>query len=266
MIGMGTNALASSVVLVCRPRPDDAPTATRREFVTALRTEFPLALVILQSGNVAPVDLAQAAIGPGMAIYTRYARVLDAAGEPVSVRDALALINRTLDEVLADQEGDFDADSRWAVAWFEQYGFSEGDYGVAETLSKAKNTSVQGLVEAGILVSRAGKVRLLSPKELPEDWDPATDTRCPVWEVVHHLIRALGFDGEKAAARLVARLPAGAEAVRELCYRLYTLCERKKRAAEAREYNTLVQSWPEILRLSLRDEFRPQRSLFSDAS
>ncbi|MXW72438.1 MAG: hypothetical protein F4X58_10265, partial [Chloroflexi bacterium] len=208
--------------------------------------------------------LAQAAIGPGMAIYTRYARVLDAAGEPVSVRDALALINRTLDEVLADQEGDFDADSRWAVAWFEQQGFAEGDYGVAETLSKAKNTSVQGLVEAGILTSKAGKVRLLRPSELPEDWDPATDARCPVWEVVHHLIRALGNDGEEGAARLVARLPGGAEAVRELCYRLYTLCERKKRAAEARDYNTLVRSWPEIMRLSVRDEFRPQPSLFSD--
>ena len=265
MIGMDANALASSVVLACRPRPDDAPTATRREFLTALRAEIPPALRLLQSGNVAPVDLAQAAIGPGMAIYTRYARVLDAAGEPVSVRDALALINRTLDEVLADQEGDFDADSRWAVAWFEQHGFAEGDYGVAETLSKAKNTSVQGLVEAGILTSKAGKVRLLSPSELPEDWDPATDARCPVWEVVHHLIRALGNDGEEGAAKLVARLPGGAEAVRELCYRLYTLCERKKRAAEARDYNTLVRSWPEIMRLSLRDGFRPQPSLFGGA-
>ena len=265
-IAIGTNALASSIVLACRPRTDDAPIATRREFLTALRAELPPALRLLQTGNVAPVDLAQAAIGPGMAIYTRYARVLDAAGEPVSVRDALALINRTLDEVLADQEGDFDADSRWAVAWFEQHGFSEGDYGVAETLSKAKNTSVQGLVEAGILLSRAGKVRLLSPRELPGDWDPATDTRCPVWEVVHHLIRALGSDGEEGAARLVARLSGGAEAVRELCYRLYTLCERKKRATEARDYNTLVQSWPEIMRLSLRDEFRPQRSLFGDAT
>ena len=217
-------------------------------------------------GSVAPVDLAQAAIGPGMAIYTRYARVLDAAGEPVSVRDARALINRTLDEVLAYQEGDFDSDSRWAVAWFEQHGFAEGDYGVAETLSKAKNTSVQGLVEAGILMSRAGKVRLLSSKELPEGWDPATDTRCPVWEVVHHLIRALGQDGEEGAARLVARLPGGADAVRDLCYRLYTLCERKKRAAEARDYNTLVQSWPEIVRLSLRDEYRQQASLFAETS
>ena len=265
MIGMGTNVLASSIVLVCRRRPTDTLTATRREFVTALRAELPPALRLLQSGNVAPVDLAQAAIGPGMAIYTRYARVLDAAGKPVSVRDALALINRTLDEVLADQEGDFDADSRWAVAWFDQHGFAEGDYGVAETLSKAKNTSVEGMVEAGILSSKGGKVRLLKPKELPEDWDPVTDTRCPVWEVVHHLIRSVNADGEESAARLVARLGGAAEAARELCYRLYTLCERKKRAAEARDYNTLVQSWPEIVRLSLRDEFRQQPSLFSDA-
>ena len=265
LVGMVTNALASSIVLACRRRPANAPTATRREFLTALRAELLPALHLLQSGNVAPVDLAQAAIGPGMAIYTRYARVLDAAGKPVSVRDALALINRTLDEVLADQEGDFDADSRWAVAWFDQHGFAEGDYGVAETLSKAKNTSVEGMVEAGILSSKGGKVRLLKPKELPEDWDPVTDTRCPVWEVVHHLIRSVNADGEESAARLVARLGGAAEAARELCYRLYTLCERKKRAAEARDYNTLVQSWPEIVRLSLRDEFRQQPSLFSDA-
>ena len=132
------NALASSIVLVCRRRPADALTATRREFLTALRSELPQALRLLRSGNVAPVDLAQAAIGPGMGVYTRYERVLDAAGQPMSVREALALINQILDEVLAEQEGDFDADSRWAVAWFEQHGFDEGEYGIAETLSKAK--------------------------------------------------------------------------------------------------------------------------------
>ena len=151
MRGMDSNALASSIVLVCRPRAADAPTATRREFVTALKAELPVALAHLQRGNIAPVDLAQAAIGPGMAVYTRYAKVLDAEGKPLSVREALALINQTLDEALAEQEGDFDADSRWALAWFEQSGFAEGEYGVAETLSKAKNTSVAGLVEAGIL-------------------------------------------------------------------------------------------------------------------
>jgi putative DNA methylase len=176
-IGIGANALASSIVLVCRPRAPDAPTATRREFLTVLKAELPVALAHLQRGNIAPVDLAQAAIGPGMAVFTQYSRVLDAEGKPLPVREALALINQTLDEVLAEQEGDFDADSRWALAWFEQSGFTEGEYGVAETLSTAKNTSVSGMVEAGILTSKSGKVRLLRPDELPVDWDPATDSR-----------------------------------------------------------------------------------------
>ena len=247
---IGTNSLASSIVLVCRQHSADAPTATRRDFVTALKTELPAGLIHLQRGNIAPVDLAQAAIGPGMAVYTRYAKVLDARGEAVPVRVALALINQILDEVLAEQEGDFDADTRWALAWFEQCGFDDGEYGVAETLSKAKNTSVGGLVEAGILASKAGKVRLLKPDELPGDWDPATDPRLTAWEMVHHLIRVLESGGESAAAELVAALGAAAETARELCYRLYTLCERSKRAAEALSYNGLVQSWPEIARLA----------------
>jgi putative DNA methylase len=250
MIGSGTNALASSIVLVCRQRAADAPTATRREFLAALKAELPQALAHLQRGNIAPVDLAQAAIGPGMAIYTRYAKVLDAEGQPIPVRAALALINQTLDEALAEQEGDFDADTRWALTWFEQTGFAEGDYGVAEQLSKSKNTAVAGLVEAGILVSRAGKVRLLKPVELPVDWDPRTDSRLTVWEMVHQLIRVLEAGGESAAAALVAKLGNQAETARELCYRLYTLCERKKRATEAMAYNGLVQSWPEITRLA----------------
>ena len=249
-IGNGTNALASSIVLVCRKRPADASTATRRDFVTALKAELPAALAHLQAGNIAPVDLAQAAIGPGMAIYTRYAKVLDAEGKPLSVRAALALINETLDEALAEQEGDFDADSRWALTWFDQTGFAEGDFGVAEQLSKSKNTAVDGLVEAGIIVSKAGKVRLLKPAELPADWDPTTDTRLTVWEMVHHMIRVLEVGGETAAAVLAAKLGSKAETARELCYRLYTLCERKKRANEAMAYNGLVQSWPEITRLA----------------
>ena len=250
LVGMVTNALASSIVLVCRRRPPDAPAATRRECVTALRAELPPALRLLQTGNVAPVDLAQAAIGPGMGIYTRYARVLDAAGKPMPVREALALINQILDEVLAEQEGDFDADSRWALAWFEQHGFGDGDFGVAETLSKAKNTSVAGMVEAGIVRSRGGSVRLLRPRELPADWDPEVDARRTVWETVHHLVRVLEIGGEEAAAVLVRKLGDRGEAARELCYRLYTLCERKKRAPEALAYNGLVQSWPEISRLA----------------
>ena len=248
----GTNVLASSIVLVCRHRPADAQTATRREFLTALRSELPQALRPLQSGNVAPVDLAQSAIGPGMAVYTRYVRVLDAAGQSVSVRDALALVNQVLDEVLAEQENDFDADTRWALPWFEQNGFEEGEYGVAEMLSKAKNTSVQGMVDAGTVESRRGKVRLLKPEELDEGWDPATDARLTAWESVHHLIRVLESEsgGESAAADLVARLGAKAEVVRELAYRLYNVCERKKRSTEALAYNGLVQSFPEIARLA----------------
>ena len=244
------NSLASSIVLVCRKREALAPTATRREFVSALKAELPEALAHLQEGNIAPVDLAQAAIGPGMAVYTRYAKVLDAEGNPLTVRNALALINQTLDEALAEQEGDFDADSRWALTWFEQNGYAEGDYGSAEQLSKSKNTAVEGLVEAGILVSKSGKVRLLKSTELSADWEPDLDSRLTVWEMVHQLIRALEAGGEPAAAKLAKKLGGKADTARELCYRLYNLCERKKRASEAMAYNALVQSWPEITRLA----------------
>jgi putative DNA methylase len=255
MIGKDTNALASSIVLVCRTRDPQAPIASRREFMTELKQELPKALAHLQHSNIAPVDLAQAAIGPGMAVFTRYTKVLDAEGTPMAVREALALINQVLDETLAEQEGDFDAESRWALAWFEQYGFAEGEFGVAETLSKAKDTSVQGMVEAGILAAGKGKVRLLTPEELPTDWDPLTDARLTAWEVVHHLIRVLNAGGESSAAQLVAKLGATADAARELCYRLFTICERKKRAQEALAYNSLVQSWPEILRLAQTKSF-----------
>jgi putative DNA methylase len=255
-IGIDANALASSIVLVCRPRAPSAPTATRREFLAALKSELPEALRHLQRGNIVPVDLAQAAIGPGMAIYTRYNKVLDAGGTPLPVREALALINQTLDEVLAEQEGDFDADTRWAVAWFEQCGFGEGPYGVAETLATAKNTSVSGMAADKFLISRGGKVRLVKPAELPADWDPSRDRQFTVWETVHQLIRVLEAGGEGAAAGVVVKLGARAEAARELAYRLYTVCERKKRAPEALSYNGLVQSWPEISRLA-REGRRP---------
>jgi putative DNA methylase len=257
MIGSGTNALASSIVLVCRKRPADAPTATRREFVTALKADLPPGIAHLQRSNIAPVDLAQAAIGPGMAVYTRYAKVLDAEGKPLPVRAALALINEVLDEALAEQEGDFDADTRWAVAWFDQNGFGEGQFGVADVLARAKNTSVSGMTEAGILSSKGGRVCLLRPDELPSSWDPAEDKRLTIWEIVHHLTRALD-SGEEQAGRLLAQVravsPAKADAARELTYRLYTLCERKKRAQEALAYNGLVVAWPELMRLA---ESRP---------
>ncbi len=243
-------ALASSIVLVCRRRPADAPLATRREFLTALRAELPKAIHLLQSGNIAPVDLAQAAIGPGMAVYTRYGKVLNANGKPMKVREALALINQILDESLTEQEGDFDADTRWALAWFEEQGFAEGEFGVAEMLSKAKVTSIEGLVEAGIVESRAGKVRLLRAAELPSEWDPSSDARLTTWEMVHHLVRLLDCDGEQAAADLVRRLGSVADVARDLAYRLYSISERKKWAAEALQYNALVGSWPEIRQLA----------------
>ena len=211
-IAIGTNALASSVILVCRPRFADKPSATRRECVNALRAELPPALHLLQTGNIAPVDLAQAAIGPGMAVYTRYVKLCSTQRATcMSLCEALALINQILDEVLAEQEGDFDAYSRWALAWFEQHGFDDGDYGDAEPLSKAKNTSVAGMVEAGILKSRAGQVRLLRPRELPDDWEPGGDARLTAWEMVHHLVRVLEADGEIAAAELTRQLPGRGE-------------------------------------------------------
>ncbi len=248
MITLGTNALASSIVLVCRRRPKDAPTATTREFLARLKAELPPALMHLQRGNIAPVDLAQAVIGPGMAVYTRYEKVINAEGEKLSVREALVWINRILDEILAEQEGDFDAESRWALIWFEQNGFGEGDYGDAELLSKAKGTSPQGLVGADIIRSAGGKVRLLKPSEFKQE--SLADSRMTVWKALHHLVQAHQSDGEAAAAEVFNSLGSQVESARELCYRLYSLCERKKRDAEARPYNELVRSWPEIVRLA----------------
>ncbi len=263
MIGRGTNALASSIVLVCRPRPDTAPTATRREFLTALRRELPQALRELQQGNIAPVDLAQASIGPGMAVFSRYAKVLESDGKPMPVRAALAIINGMLDEVLAEQEGEFGPDTRWALSWFEQYSMGEGPYGDAETLSKAKNTSVLGMVEAGILHSRSGRVRLLRRSELPADWDPLTDDDTNIWEATQHLVKRLEEGGEEKAAALLAALGSTAEIARDLAYRLYSLCERKKWAQEALAYNALVSVWPELTKLAAN---LPQPSAVSQPS
>jgi len=250
-IGINANALASCIVLVCRPRPRSAGVASRRDFLTALRRELPDALRHLQKGNIAPVDLAQAAIGPGMAIFSLYTRVLENDGSAMGVRTALALINGTLDEVLAEQEGEFDGETRWALAWFDQYGFADGPYGVAETLSTAKNTAVNAMAEVGILVAKAGKVRLLRTDELEAGWDPNTDKRFTIWEATHHLVRALDARGEEGAADLTARLGgARAELARDLSYRLYTLCERRKWAKDALQYNALVQAWPEATRLA----------------
>jgi putative DNA methylase len=250
MIGSGANALASSIVLVCRKRPLNAINASFREFKSELKKELPNALILLQAGNIAPVDLAQASIGPGMAVYTRYSKVLDSEGNTLSIRSAIALINQTLDEALAEQESDFDADTRWALTWFDQVGFSDGDFGLATVLAQAKVTGMDRLVEAGIVVSGKGNVRLIKPNEFPSQWSPDEDSRLTIWGVLHHLIRLLESSGEGVAAEVVSKLGTKAEIARELCYRLYTLCERKKRATEAMSYNGLVQSWPEIIRLA----------------
>ena len=227
--------------------PPNAPTATRREFVNALKAELPAALTHLQHGNIAPVDLAQAAIGPGMAVYTRYAKVLDAEGKPLSVREALALINQTLDEALAEQEGDFDADSRWALTWFEQSGFAEGEYGVAEHSPRPRTPASAAWSRRASSPRRAARCVCSSPSELPADWDPATDPRLTAWEMVHQLIRSLEAGGESARRHLSQSSAAKAEIARELAYRLYALCERKKRAQEALSYNLKVaRKWLSI--------------------
>jgi putative DNA methylase len=247
---IASNALTSSIVLICRSRPEGAPLATRKEFLETLKAELPSALRHLQQGNVAPVDLAQAAIGPGMGVFSRYSKVIEADGSAMTVRTALGLINHVLDETLVEQEADFDAETRWALAWFDQHEMNPGPFGVAETLSRAKNTAVNGLVTAGIIVSKAGKVRLLDRDELPSDWNPATDGRLTVWEVTQYLTRNLHTGGEAAAAELLRQIGGLGETARELAYRLYVLCERKRWAKEALAYNALVISWPEIVRLA----------------
>ena len=245
-----SNALASSIVLVCRRRSPDTPPTSRRDFLAALRSGLPPALADLQKSNIAPVDFAQAAIGPGMAVFTRYARVLEADGSPMPVRSALVEINRMLDETLARQEGDLDPDTRFCVAWYEQYGVGDRAYGEAEVLFSAKNTSFEGLQRAGVIVGGKGKVRLRRRDELAPDWNPATDRRITDWEGAQHLTRSLTAErggGVGEAARLVLGMGAErAEKARALAYRLYSLAERKRWADEAHAYNILVTSWPQI--------------------
>jgi len=247
MRSMGSNALASYIVLACRPRPENAPMATRREFVSALRRALPGALKQLQRGNVAPVDFAQATIGPGMAVFSRYAKVLEADGSAIRVRRALQLINKELDAYFAEQEGELDCDTRFCLAWFEQRGMEPGAFGEADVLARAKNTVVAGLVRAGVLEAKAGKVRLLRRQEYQGDWHPAADDRPTVWECTQYLIRALQQGGEAAAAQLANQLGGGrSEEARALAYRLFAICERKGWTQEALAYNMLVASWSDM--------------------
>lgn len=248
-VGVGNNALASSIILVCRRRPDDAASISRKDFLRQLKSELAESLETMLGGEVgvspiAPVDLAQAAIGPGMAVFSRYASVLEANGEPMSVHAALALINKQIDEVLdPDAAGDLDADTKFCAAWFKQHGWSAGAFGEANTLAQAKATSVEGVAAAGVIDSKSGKVRLLRPADYPADWDPTEDNRTPVWEALHQLIRALDQGGESTAGSLLARMPERAGHIRQLATWLYTLCERNKWADDARNYNELVAAW-----------------------
>lgn len=264
----GANALASYIVLACRPRGADAPQTDRRSFVAELKRELPAALRHLQQGNVAPVDFAQAAIGPGMAVYSKFRQILETSGKTMSVRTALSLINQTLTEVLSEQEDEFDADTRWAIAWFEQLGFGEGDFGEAEVLSKAKVTSVPGLQQAGLIHSKAGKVRLFRPDELPKDWDPATDKRLTIWEMTHHLVRVYFHEkaGDEATAALLRKIGSRGDIARDLAYRLFALCEKNKRAQEAQGYNALVLGWPEVARLAREPGGPAQSQMFGGRS
>ena len=246
-IAVGTNALASSIVLVCRPRPNDASMVTRRDFIAVLRIELPNALRHLQRGNIAPVDLAQAAIGPGMAVFSSYSSVLEPDGSPMRVRTALQIINAELDAYFTEQEGDLDTDTRFCVSWFEQYGMREASFGDAEVLALARGTSVEGVAESGVLQARAGRVRLLSREEYPDEWEPASDRRVNIWKCTQYLIRALDQGGETEAARLANQLSSEqVENARALAYRLFAICERKGWAQEAIAYNTLITSWTHI--------------------
>ncbi len=251
-VGLGSNALASSIVLVCRPRPVDAAIASRRQFLNALKAELPAKLKNLQRGSIAPVDLAQASIGPGMAIYSRYSKVVESDGTLLKVRTALQLINRALDEALAEQEGEYDGETRWAIAWFEQYAMNDGEYGMAETLSKAKNMSVQGMVESGLVKAHGGKVRLVRREDLLENWNPRS-SHLTAWEVTQRMIAALDAKGEVGAGDILRQAGSPGEVARDLAYRLYTVCERKGWAQEALAYNGLVSSWSEISRLAYRE-------------
>jgi putative DNA methylase len=248
MLSSGTNALASSIVLACRPRPEHAEATTRRGFIAALKDDLPRALREMRQGSVAPVDLAQAAIGPGMAVFTNYSRVVEADGADMTVRTALALINQVLDETLSEQEGDFDADTRFCVKWFGQYAWDETDSGTADVLARATNTSIEGLQRGGVFRAVAGKARLLSPEDLSDSWDPLTDVRTSVWEVTLHLAKAVTERGSEVASALMgaAGQRVDLDAVKELAYLLYNICERKGWTTSALLFNGLGTSWSDL--------------------
>jgi putative DNA methylase len=257
-----SNALASSIVLVCRKRAMTAGTISRRQFVRELNATLPQALDAMtrqsegEHSPVAPVDLSQAIIGPGMAVFTKFSSVLEADGSPMKVRTALQLINRFL------AEDDFDSDTQFCLHWFEQHGWDSGKFGEADTLARAKGTSVDGVRDSGVLYSSSGNVRLLKWSDYSADWDPASDERLPVWEALHQLVRAFKTGGEASAGRVLAAVAAKGESVRQLAYRLYTLCERAGWADDARAYNELITSWGPIESAAASSATGAQKTLF----
>jgi putative DNA methylase len=258
----GTNALASSIVLVCRPRDTSAPTTSRRALLRELNQVLPIALDEMTRGSgddrspVAPVDLSQAIIGPGMAVFSQYTAVIEADGSSMKVKTALQLINRFL------SEDDFDHDTQFCLHWFEQHGWKEGKFGDADTLARAKGTSVEGVKHSGVLYASGGVVRLLKWAEYPTDWDPATHARLPVWEGLHQLIRVFKSEGEAGAGAILAAVQAKGEATRQLAYRLYTVCERAGWAEDARAYNEIITSWNAIESAATRAAGLKQADLF----
>ena len=258
-VGIGTNALASSIVLICRKKILDTQSISRKDFMRDLSLTFPSEIDTMINGSessspIAPVDLAQAAIGPGMAVFSKYTTVFEADGSPMSVRTALVLINRAIDDYFKELEGDWDSDTRFCLQWFSEYGWREGVYGEADVLARAKGVSVEGVRDSGVLAAGAGKVQLLKPSEYPDNWSPAKDSRMPVWEVLHHLIRLHQTRGESAAAEIVKAIPHISETARQLAFLLYTTCERKGWAEDARPYNDLVTAWLSIEKQARADE------------
>jgi putative DNA methylase len=254
MRAMGSNALASYIVLACRPRPVEAQRVSSTQFRQELKSALPQALRHLQQGNVAPVDFAQAALGPGMAIYSRYSSILDSTGKELTVRAALGMINQIQSEVLSEQEDDFDAETRWAIAWFELNGFSDGSFGDAEVLTKAKTTTVSSLDHARLVLSGGGKVRLLRPEQLPTDWDPAAG-RLTVWGMTHHLLRVYYHEkaGDEATANLLRKFGSKGDLARDLALRLFRISEKKGLLIEAQAYNALGLGWSELAHMAKKD-------------
>jgi putative DNA methylase len=251
LIGKGTNALASSIVLVCRQRPQTAETITRREFIEALESELPVSLKELQHANLSPVDLPQSAIGPGMAIFSRYEKIIKSDGDAMTVTEALQLINHELSHLLDGQVSDMDANTRFASKWVAQHAFRAGSYGDAESIATATNVPVDEVHKSGILESAKGKVRILRPAELPKNWSPQTDATRTVWEIVHHLIRLGDTGSDTDCARVLAAIPSGEAAeARQLCYRLFTLCDQNGWSQEAQAYNQLIGNWQDYADLA----------------